>query len=398
MTINQAILKLSSIVFLLSATTLLNAQNLLLNGGFEDINVCCEKKALCSPEGWFGINLHKYDHDIIPLNPEYKKKATGIAAIWIETGSPRFRVAWAKFAAITPLVAPLKANHTYVIKLNVLAHVYAINEFHISFSDSALPNLRTQKPAITLKHRRFIKGKNWVEIKRVYTATGSEKFMAIGLLKPCHKIKYKSIKGNKGLGGIYIDDVSLMATDSIEQEEITLATDSAKQHIYNENRRHNFARLCRGSNILFPSILKDPMVDSTTTLRNILAEERLVAFNVDINRPSYLTNVTYNEKYQVLPSAYQIINPILTHLKNNKQTEVLLIGHVDIRTSDFENHSISVLHALSVRDYLVKNGIAKSRIRVEGKGSFENIGNIAHPKGYNLNNRIEYIFTPQPTN
>ena len=52
----------------------------------------------------------------------------------------------------------------------------------------------------------------------------------------------------------------------------------------------------------------------------------------------------------------------------------------------------------SLFDYLMKNGIAKTRIRVEGKGSYENIGNIAHPKGYNLNNRIEYIYTPQPTN
>jgi outer membrane protein OmpA-like peptidoglycan-associated protein len=47
---------------------------------------------------------------------------------------------------------------------------------------------------------------------------------------------------------------------------------------------------------------------------------------------------------------------------------------------------------------LVKNGIAKIRIRVDGKGSSDNIGNIAHPKGYNLNNRIEYIITPTPIN
>ena len=39
-------------------------QNMVLNSGFEDINVCCEKNAPCSPEGWFGLEIHRYDHDL----------------------------------------------------------------------------------------------------------------------------------------------------------------------------------------------------------------------------------------------------------------------------------------------------------------------------------------------
>ena len=140
----------------------------------------------------------------------------------------------------------------------------------------------------------------------------------------------------------------------------------------------------------------DQIVDSTTTMRDILTEERLVAFNAELNRAPYLTNIIYNEKYQLTPHSHHILKPLLEELKTNKQTEILLVGHVDVRTSEYENHTISVLQAMAVKDYLVKNGIAKTRIRVDGKGAYENIGNIAHPKGYNLNNRIEYIFTPNP--
>ena len=373
-------------------------QNLVVNSGFEDINVCCEKKAPCSPEGWFGLEIHRYDHDIIPLNPDYKNKANGRAAIWIETGSPIFRNGWSKFGAVTPLIKPLLPNHTYIIKLKVKAHVYAINEFHATFCDSALPIIKKQKPAITFKHKRFIKGKKWVEVMQTYTASGTEKFLILGLLKPCNQIRYKSIDGNKGLGGIYIDDVEIIPTDSMEKQVVLAATDSAQLHIYNENRRHDFQRLCRGSNILFPTLMIDHIIDSTTTMRDILSEERLVAFNADMNRGAYLTNLTYNESYQLTPQANHIINPILDQLKANKQSEIILVGHVDVRMSDFENHSISVLHAMAVKNYLIKNGIAKIRIRVDGKGSSDNIGNIAHPKGYNLNNRIEYIITPTPIN
>lgn len=392
----QPLNKLTYLLLILLTAQFTMAQNLVVNSGFEDINVCCEKKALCSPEGWFGLEIHRYDHDIIPLNPDYKQKANGRASVWIETGSPVFRNGWAKFGAVTPLVKPMLPNHTYTIKLKVKAHVYAISEFHALFCDSALPIIKKQKPAVTFKNKRFIKGKKWVEVTQTYRAHGNEKYMVLGLLKPCNQVRYKSMEGNRGLGGIYIDDVAIIPTDSNEQQLVLAAADSAKQFIYNENRRHNFQRLCRGSNILFPTIMIDQIVDSTTTMRDILSEERLVAFNADLNRAAYLTNITYNEKYQLTPHSHHIIKPLLEELKANKQTEILLVGHVDVRTSEYENHTISVLHAMAVKDYLVKNGIAKARIRVDGKGSFENIGNIAHPKGYNLNNRIEYIFTPNP--
>lgn len=392
----QLLNQLACVLMLLLPAHWAMAQNMVVNSGFEDINICCEKKAPCSPEGWFGLEIHRYDHDIIPLNPDYKQKANGRASVWVEMGSPVFRNGWSKFAAVTPLVKPMLANHTYTIKLKVKAHVYAISEFHALFCDSALPIIKKQKPSLTFKHKRFIKGKKWVEVTQTYKANGNEKYMILGLLKPCNQVKYKSIEGNRGLAGIYIDDVEILPTDSIEQQGVSAATDSAQQFIYNENRRHNFQRLCRGSNILFPSIMIDQIVDSTTTMRDILTEERLVAFNAELNRAPYLTNIIYNEKYQLTPHSHHILKPLLEELKANKQTEILLVGHVDVRTSEYENHTISVLQAMAVKDYLVKNGIAKTRIRVDGKGAFENIGNIAHPKGYNLNNRIEYIFTPNP--
>lgn len=369
-------------------------QNILPNAGFVDINICCEKNAACSPEGWFGYSLLNYEPNFIALNPELRKKHNTPNCLWIEAGGPNDFADYANYCAFSPLLIPLRAGQTYTFSVFVQARTYALNQIHVLFSDTIFPDIKNLAPSITLKPniKRYIKtGKNnWVQLNGKYQANGTEKYLFFGMLKPCNKIKYKKLGSARGLAGFYADDIALIPDTSIQ---IQAALDSVEQIIYSENRRHDYAHKCEGSGNIFPQLLIEQIKDTNTTLYGITRGEKLIEFNADIENKNYIYFLSYIEDTALNIQSAKALSSLINKLKQNPKIKLLLKAHVDNSYQGLQNISafeIGLMHAHAVKKYLVQQGIPKDNIRVLSEGTSKPIGNKNSIAGQLLNTRIEY--------
>lgn len=76
-------------------------------------------------------------------------------------------------------------------------------------------------------------------------------------------------------------------------------------------------------------------------------------------------------------------------LKLDKKLKVILVGHTDGSGSDNYNLDLSVLRAVNVKKYLVKQGIVSSRIDIRGEGEWQPVADNATKEGRASNRRVE---------
>ncbi len=86
-------------------------------------------------------------------------------------------------------------------------------------------------------------------------------------------------------------------------------------------------------------------------------------------------------------------DPILTKfaqtLNENPKTTVRIVGHTDSTGTDAINDPLSVNRAASVRSYLTAQGVAASRISIDGRGSHEPIADNGTEAGRAQNRRVD---------
>ncbi|AZL85027.1 hypothetical protein EIJ81_10795 [Aliivibrio salmonicida] len=82
---------------------------------------------------------------------------------------------------------------------------------------------------------------------------------------------------------------------------------------------------------------------------------------------------------------------ILERLKNNPTSELSIVGHTDSQGSDKYNEGLSLRRAQSVANYFESNGIAMSRIKVEGRGETDPVADNNTLKGRSMNRRVDLI-------
>ena len=85
------------------------------------------------------------------------------------------------------------------------------------------------------------------------------------------------------------------------------------------------------------------------------------------------------------------IESLATSLKNNPQTNILIVGHTDATGTDAYNYKLSERRAASVKAYAVNQGIASSRLTTEGRGETEPISDNTSDSGKAQNRRVEIV-------
>ncbi|MGF1533721.1 MAG: OmpA family protein [Bernardetiaceae bacterium] len=78
-------------------------------------------------------------------------------------------------------------------------------------------------------------------------------------------------------------------------------------------------------------------------------------------------------------------------LNEYADTQITIQGHTDDVGSDKYNRTLSEKRANAVRQYLLNNGVASSRIRTEGYGPSAPIADNATPEGRQKNRRVEIV-------
>src|SRR5690606_30737081 len=85
------------------------------------------------------------------------------------------------------------------------------------------------------------------------------------------------------------------------------------------------------------------------------------------------------------------IEGLAASLKDNPETNILVIGHTDDTGSDAYNYQLSEKRAASVRSYALSQGISSSRITTEGRGETEPIADNTTEAGRAQNRRVEIV-------
>ena len=93
--------------------------------------------------------------------------------------------------------------------------------------------------------------------------------------------------------------------------------------------------------------------------------------------------------YQLSSDYRDFLDEIVARLLNNSNQVIEIIGHSDSIGSIEDNLVLSKNRAQAVANYLIENGIKKSRISVDGKGELNPISTNDTAEGRALNRRVE---------
>jgi len=88
------------------------------------------------------------------------------------------------------------------------------------------------------------------------------------------------------------------------------------------------------------------------------------------------------DKSSLTPDGRQVLDSAADKIKSNPDIELVLVtGHTDRIGSDAYNQKLSERRANQVKDYLISQGVAESRLQAVGKGESEPVVNCAGVHG-----------------
>ena len=91
----------------------------------------------------------------------------------------------------------------------------------------------------------------------------------------------------------------------------------------------------------------------------------------------------------IQPQGRENLRTLAANLDKYPDTDLLVVGHTDDVGSDEYNQRLSEMRARSAADYLVSQGVARSRLRTSGRGELEPIAENTSESGRQDNRRVE---------
>lgn len=132
--------------------------------------------------------------------------------------------------------------------------------------------------------------------------------------------------------------------------------------------------------ISIPAIAEDEYFTSPFT----------VNIQFELARSYRLDNVHFDtDKATLRPDSYTQLNDLLSFLQRHPATKVEIAGHTDNTGTDAHNLKLSQDRANSIRNYLLKKGIAAAQVTAKGYGSSVPVADNSTGEGKQLNRRTE---------
>ena len=91
----------------------------------------------------------------------------------------------------------------------------------------------------------------------------------------------------------------------------------------------------------------------------------------------------------IQPQGRENLRTLAANLDKYPDTDLLIVGHTDDVGADEYNQSLSERRARAAADYLVSQGVARSRLRTSGQGELEPVAENTSEAGRQENRRVE---------
>lgn len=137
-------------------------------------------------------------------------------------------------------------------------------------------------------------------------------------------------------------------------------------------------------------VVKDDVQQSGATSLGIDVVE-MPDGSLKVNIPS---NVSFDtDKTALKPALLPVLDSVARSLNQHPELRAKVVGHTDSTGALAHNQTLSVNRARSVTDYLSRQGVAATRLTIEGRGPNDPIGDNATADGRALNRRVEiYLY------
>jgi len=345
------------------------SQSLLLNGNFEEENICTEYHVNCAPEAWLT------NDDV--FNNYFKNAARayqGEHCMSVEAGHAKrsFKRTFIR----SQLLCGLKKESIYRIEFFIKSPHRILDSIGVLFSaDDFLFDrrpLQGVKPSFYLKDagKQFKKDSSWQQIIFDYTASGDESFITIG------NFSKRDITGETGIPGenhffVFIDAVSLVPLNT--KESLCDDWQSSMAEIYDQDERHDFLRRkirARKQHDPLPLVREPNKIAWVDTL--VLQEVLFETGKAELQTESYLSLDSFCHKGA-----------------GRKIDSVVVEGHTDNRGTEEMNNQLSSARVQTVLNYFASRTLVRpNRIFARAWGESRPVADNRTSEGRQRNRRV----------
>jgi outer membrane protein OmpA-like peptidoglycan-associated protein len=347
------------------------AQNLLMNAGFEDENICTEFIKNCAPEGWISTSLKSDYYFDDRRNAHEGGHFIGLMVTGdIYTPKPHNYVR-------SRLLCGLRAGSHYRFECFVRSSHRVLDSVGIYFSDDDIlyrkEGMKNAVPQLWIRPSlQEPESKSWRKVSLEYVATGNERFLSIGdFMKKPHPLLNQPDLGIDFY--FFVDDVSLVPINP--NEKICPDTERIKEEEYETNERHALLekKVYRYS--------KTPPELTAATVTLLQRIDTLVIPDVLFATNSY----ALNKKANAILDSF-IIGARALHVDS-----LVVEGHTDSTGSALVNEKLSQNRAASVASYLQPH--FSTGIIARGRASEKPVADNRTAAGRKRNRRVEvYLY------
>lgn len=324
---------------------LIQSQSILLNGSFEEVNICEEHKAKCSPAGWFFVRQISAQ-GFFTTNKLEGTEGNNYLGILTASAESSYRHYWQ-----TRLLCPILKGKKYTVTLRISSNEVGPNLNYIgllpsnNFIYSELDTLIQTDSAISLLGAKVKRLKhNWFEIEKSFIAEQNATHLILGNFSTQSNqeiLQQLSLVKNYL---ILVDAINLNSSEPCnEKQAIGLQIrNTVKRHLTVKAPENEPIKIIRKDSI--KSEEKKPI--ETIVIQNIL---------FDLN--------SFRLKNEILLDIYK------SRISKIKIGRVLVLGFTDDSGSPQFNQELSTKRAEEVARVLCERFlIAPAKIQAEGRG------------------------------
>lgn len=359
--------------------SIIPAQNLIANSGFEDKNICTELDMPCAPEAWKEVNYRQTFYFI-------NKKGGKVGFRLSNDRNMRTYLS-------TELLCPLEAGETYEITFDLNLRGFAFLPFGIFLSTEDLSS--RFNPDIIIPTHIFtqnasqgkIKPMDWNGFRDTFRVNnGGERFLYIGYFDAHPQEK------RDWMTQIYLDNVELKP---IHKKPLCPEAEAKKLELYAFNRRHweypdsVVAKDLEGGSK--PYLADEKPAENPQTISQ--EEPELLIEAIPHPDTLLLSGVCFDFNKSTLNAHYAAVTDSLTNkIVARRPEKVFISGHTDNVGTDEFNLKLSLARAQTIAQIFIQKGIAPEKIHCEGKGESVPVRSNETESGRAVNRRIEVVF------
>ena len=344
-------------------------QSLLLNGGFEEENICTEYKVNCSPEAW-ASNAGVFFNYFRDANRAYH----GQSCMAIEAGHET--IPYKRTFIRSQLLCRLRKGASYHLKFHIKSPHPVLDSIGVYFG--SIDPLLERKPIHLLAPslylsptNHFVKDSSWQEVNLTYTANGDELFFSIA------NFSKNDIRGNTGIKMernffVFLDDFSLLPMDP--KETLCSNWKEVKREIYDQDERHEFLLRSLRFHRNDATQRIPTMPGSITTIDTLILPDVFFA----------------TAKRDLEAASFVLLDNFCRSIKGRVVDSLVIEGHTDNVGQVLSNEQLSLDRASAVGSYLRNCAyFFRAPFFIRGWGSRRPVSANDTPANRQRNRRVE---------